>query len=79
MINAAPLARLLSENGLTLSALSQLSGIAISTLAAMIENGTNITQNNLNNLCSLLKCQPCDIIEFTKSETKGHWEWVEGS
>ena len=79
MINAAPLARLLSEKGLTLSALSQLSGIAISTLAAMIENGTNITQNNLNNLCSLLKCQPCDIIEFTKSETKGHWEWVEGS
>lgn len=77
MINAAPLARLLSEKGLTLSALSQLSGIAISTLAAMIENGTNITQNNLNNLCSLLKCQPCDIIEFTKSETKGHWEWVE--
>ena len=79
MINAAPLARVLSEKGLTLSALSQLSGIAISTLAAMIENGTNITQNNLNNLCSLLKCQPCDIIEFTKSETKGHWEWVEGS
>ena len=77
MINAAPLARLLSEKGLTLSALSQLSGIAISTLAVMIENGTNITQNNLNNLCSLLKCQPCDIIEFTKSETKGHWEWVE--
>ena len=77
MINAAPLARLLSEKGLTLSALSQLSGIAVSTLAAMIENGTNITQNNLNNLCSLLKCQPCDIIEFTKSETKGHWEWVE--
>ena len=66
--------KLLSERGLTVTGLSQLTGIPSSEISAM--NKGVISNENLDTLCRILNCQPCDIIEFTKSESKGHWEWV---
>lgn len=75
MININPLIRLLAERGLTFSELSQLTNISLHDLSLM-KKGRYLTEENLNTLCRILNCQPCDIIEFTKTESKGHWEWV---
>ena len=75
MININPLMRLLAERGLTFSELSQLTQISVHDLSLM-QKGKCLSKENLDTLCQILNCQPCDIMEFTKSETKGHWEWV---
>lgn len=75
MININPLIRLLAERGLTFSELSQLTNISLHDLSLM-KKGRYLTEENLDTLCRILNCQPCDIIEFTKTESKGHWEWV---
>ena len=75
MININPLIRLLAEKGLTFSELSQLTNISLHDLSLM-KKGRYLTEENLDTLCRILNCQPCDIIEFTKTESKGHWEWV---
>ena len=76
MININPLIRLLTERGLTFSELSQLTNISLHDLSLM-KKGRYLTEENLDTLCRILNCQPCDIIEFTKAESKGHWEWIE--
>ena len=78
MININPLIRLLAEKDLTFSELSQLTNISLHDLSLM-KNGKFITKENLDTLCRILNCQPCEIIEFTKNEDKGHWEWVANS
>lgn len=75
MININPLIRLLAERGLTFSELSQLTNISLHDLSLM-KKGRYLTEENLDTLCRILNCQPCDIIEFTMTESKGHWEWV---
>ena len=75
MININPLIRLLAEKGLTFSELSQLTQISLHDLSLM-KKGRYLTEENLDTLCRILNCQPCDIIEFTNTESKGHWEWV---
>lgn len=75
MININPLMRLLAEKGLTFSELSQLTNISLHDLSLM-KKGRYLTEENLDALCRILNCQPCDIIEFTKTESKGHWEWI---
>ena len=77
MITTSPLKKLLAERGLTVTDLSQLTGIPLSEISAM-NNGV-ISNENLDTLCRILNCQPCDIIEYTKSVEKGHWEWVANS
>jgi len=76
MININPLIRLLAEKGLTFSELSQLTQISLHDLSLM-KKGRYLTEDNLDTLCRILNCQPCDIIEFTKTESKGHWEWID--
>ena len=76
MININPLIRLLAERGLTFSELSQLTQISLHDLSLM-KKGRYLTEENLDTLCRILNCQPCDIIEFTKTESKGHWEWID--
>ena len=76
MININPLIRLLAEKGLTFSELSQLTQISLHDLSLM-KKGRYLTEENLNTLCRILNCQPYDIIEFTKTEGKGHWEWID--
>lgn len=78
MINTDPLKRTLAERGLDTVQLSQLTGIPLYNIQ-LIMKGRSITPDNLNTLCQILNCQPCDIIEFTKNEDKGHWEWVANS
>lgn len=76
MININPLIRLLTEKGLTFSELSQLTQISLHDLSLM-KKGRYLTKENLDTLCKVLNCQPCDIIEFTMSDSKGHWEWID--
>ena len=78
MISIDPLWRLLAERGLSLSELSQLTQIPLSNLSQM-QKGKFITEDNLDTICRILNCQPCDIIEFTKTESKGHWEWIDST
>jgi len=78
MINTDPLQRVLVERELNLTLLSQLSGIDIDDLIAFSKS-RKITKHNVEILCRILRCQPCDILEFTKTENKGHWEWVADS
>lgn len=76
MISSAPLKRLLEEKGLTVQLLSQISSIDRNTIESII-NAHCLTKENLSILCKFLNCQPKDLIEFTDTETKGHWVWVE--
>ena len=76
MISTDPFQRLLAERNISLSMLSQLTEIPVADLSQM-QHGKYITPKNLDKICRILNCQPSDIIEFTMSETKGHWQWVE--
>lgn len=78
MISIAPLERLLVEKDMTITFLSQVSGIEISVFSCMKE-GKCITRKNIETICKVLKCQPSDVIEFQKTETKGHWEYIENT
>lgn len=76
MITAAPLRKLMAEKEITFNELSQLSGISCAMLKNMC-NGFCIAPHNIDILCQLFKCQPKDIITYTKSNPKGHWVFVE--
>ena len=76
MISTDPFQRLLAERNISLSLLSQLTEIPVADLSQM-QHGKYITPKNLDKISRILNCQPSDIIEFTMSETKGHWQWVE--
>ena len=75
MINTDPFFRLMEERNLNLTIISQLSGIPLKEMIAF-SKGRKITAHLIGQLCSVLKCQPCELIEFSKTETKGHWEWI---
>ena len=75
MITSAPLRRLLVEKDITCEQLSQITGISTDDLY-QIEKSNRLNKKNLETLCRTLRCQPCDIIEFIKGETEGHWEWI---
>jgi len=77
MITTSPLKKLLAEKSLTVTDLSQLTDIPLSEISA-IDRGV-LSSENLDTLCRILNCQPCDILEYTKSAKKGHWEWVANS
>ena len=76
MINTDPFNRLLAERNLSITQLFQLSGLYPGEIKSFLD-GTSITKHKVEVLCSFLKCQPCDLIEFSKTETRGHWEWIE--
>lgn len=66
--------KLLAERGLSLVMLSQISGISMPVLSNLRRGIFSF--KTVDTLCRVLDCQPCDIIEFTKSDRKGHWEWI---
>ncbi len=77
MINANPLKALLIDRDISISFISQTSGLSEDVLKSML-NGRSIRPENLNLLCSVLNCQPCDIIEWEPdNNSKGHWVYVE--
>lgn len=76
MISSAPFRRLLSEKELTLRDVSAMTGYSIAELSNFLSKNS-MSMALISELCLRLRCQPCDLIEFSKTETKGHWEWVE--
>ena len=76
MIDASPLRRTLTEKDLSIQTLSQLTGIEERYFYSMME-GRGIDSDRINKICSVLNCQPSDVIEFRNTETKGHWVYVE--
>ncbi len=43
--------------------------LATSTLGKLRQGDTSITVGNLNTICTLLRCQPGDLIEWVPEET----------
>lgn len=78
MIDSNPFLRLLTERGISMDQIINLSGLDYFEIFSF-KNGKNITQEKLDVLCKILNCQPCDLIAFHKSDSTGHWEWVEDS
>ena len=76
MVSTAPLFRLMAERGLDNQSLSQLTDISPSRIKSLKYKYNRINQKELDVLCCVLKCQPCDLVEFRKSVAGGHWEWV---
>ena len=74
-ITAAPLKRLMAERNINELQLSQITGLSQQTVS-QIKRGKAVTLENLDILCRVLNCQPCDLIEFKKNGSTGHWEWV---
>ena len=75
MISMAPFMRLLAEREIDLEQLSQITQIPLNRLTSF-KHGSVLNQEELDVICRVLNCQPCDVVEFRKGETSGHWEWV---
>lgn len=75
MINADPLKALMIDRNITPEFLAQASGLTIHTLLCILR-GKSITPANIDALCRILNCQPCDIIEYSSDNVKGHWVFV---
>ena len=75
MISMAPFMRLLAEREIDLEQLSQITEIPINRLNSF-KHGSVLNQEELDAICRVLNCQPCDVVEFRKSEASGHWEWI---
>ena len=75
MITMAPFMKLLAEREIDLPQLSQLTQIPLNRLTSF-KYGTLLNQEELDVLCRVLNCQPCDVVEFRKNKDAGHWEWV---
>ena len=74
-ITVSPLERTMAEKDITVKQLSKLTGLSEQVLFGM-RRGRSITLPNLDVICRVLNCQPCDIIEFKKDGVSGHWEWI---
>ena len=75
MISMAPFLKLMVERDLDIKQLSQISGITEHRLASLKYHNT-VNQQELDILCRVLNCQPCDLVEVRKSRQGGHWEWI---
>ena len=75
MISMAPFLRLLVEREIDLEQLSQITQIPNERLT-LFKYGTILNQEELDVICRVLNCQPCDVVEFRKEKDSGHWEWV---
>ena len=77
MISAAPLLRLMAERELTAEQISQLTDIPVTRVKSFKYGYSMINRNELDVLCRVLGCQPCDLVEYKKENGGGHWEWVD--
>ena len=76
VISAFPLFKLMAERGLDVEQLSQLTDITPTRLNSLKYKNNRVNREELDILCCVLTCQPCDLIEFRKEVRGGHWEWV---
>ena len=74
-ITTSPLDRTLAERGITIKQFSQLTGLSEIVIHNM-KKGRTMKLSNIDIICRVLNCQPCDVIEFKKDGVSGHWEWV---
>ena len=56
--------RALKEKGYSSYKLRQSKLLAEATMTKLRNNNTKITLENLNTICTLLQCQPGDILEY---------------
>ena len=61
--------QVLKDNGYSSYRLQQEKILATSTLGKLRQGDTSITVGNLNTICTLLRCQPGDLIEWVPEET----------
>ena len=66
MISYEPFFRTMTERGITSYRLMKM-GFSRSTYYAM-KHGDNISSHTVNQLCKLLKCNVCDIMEYVDDE-----------
>ena len=58
----------LKEKGYTSYKLRQSKLLAETTMTKLRNNNTKITLENLNTICTLLQCQPGDILEYVPND-----------
>lgn len=75
MIDSAPFKRLLVEKELDIEMLARVTNLSIDKFETLYRTG-KASCKTIDAICRALKCQPCDIIEFTKTIKKGHWEFI---
>lgn len=63
---------LLKERGITTYKIRKDNLISQAALTKMKNNDGNIDTRTLERLCSLLHCQPNDIMEFVEDSTEEH-------
>ncbi|MCI9056277.1 MAG: helix-turn-helix transcriptional regulator [Oscillospiraceae bacterium] len=61
--------QVLKDNGYSSYRLQKEKILATSTLGKLRQGDTSITVGNLNTICTLLRCQPGDLIEWVPEET----------
>lgn len=66
MISYAPLFKTMKAKNITSYRLEKL-GFSRATYYS-IQKGNSISTNTVNQLCKLLKCNVCDIMEFVEDE-----------
>jgi DNA-binding Xre family transcriptional regulator len=66
----------MAEKGLDVEQLSQLTDITETRIKSFKYGFTKVNREELDVLCRVLGCQPCDIIEYRKTVQGGHWEWI---
>ncbi|MBC8537428.1 helix-turn-helix transcriptional regulator [Christensenellaceae bacterium NSJ-63] len=63
------LKQLLAVKGITQKQLAELTGIRPPTISAMCNNhAKHIPVDVLDKICSVLDCQPSDIVEYVKEQ-----------
>lgn len=77
MISTGPLLRLMAEKGIDVKQLSQLTGIPLKKLSTLRHNSRHFNVTQLDEICKVLGVQPYEVVEFVKTEKKGHWEWID--
>jgi len=68
MISYRPLFVLLAQKGMKKTDLMPLVGISSSTLARFAK-GEPVSMDVIGKLCSALKCQPGEIVEYVGNDT----------
>lgn len=75
MISSAPFKRLLVEKEIDIATLSKVTKLPMCRFEELYRSG-KASCKTIDAICRALRCQPCDIIEFSKTIKKGHWEFI---
>ena len=66
------LSRILGERRIKITELAENAGVAKNTVMALYhERAKGVTWDVLEKICTALKCQPGDLLEYIPDDTKG--------